>query len=69
MLNEKQFQKLNQDPTKTVERKVQNIRCKIKPKLMINKYKQLYPSGSSPYYGTAKIHELSNDDNVKKLPI
>ena len=41
------------------------------PKLTINEYKQLFSSGSSPgkLYGTAKKHNPSNDDNVKKLPI
>ena len=54
-----------------MERKVQNILRKIKSKLTINQYTQLYPSGSSPgkLYGSAKIHKLSNDDNVEKLPI
>ena len=71
ILNTTQFQKLDKDPTKTMERKVQNILRKIKSKLTINEYKQLYPSGSSPgkFYGTAKIHKLSNDDNVEILPI
>ena len=54
-----------------MERKVQNILRKIKSKLTINEYKQLYPSGSSPgkFYGTAKIHKLSNDNNVEIFPI
>lgn len=41
------------------------------PKLTINEYKQLFPSGSSPgkLYGTAKKHNPSNDGNVKKSPI
>ena len=71
ILNLTQFQKLNKDPTKTMERKVQNILRKINSKLTINEYKQLYSSGSSPgkCYGTAKIHKLSDDDNVEKLPI
>ena len=71
ILNTTQFQKLDKDPTKTMERKVQNILRKIKSKLTINEYKQLYPSGSSPgkFYGTAKIHKLSNDDNVEIFPI
>ena len=38
----------------------------MKSKHTINEYKQLYSSGSSPgkFYGTAKIHKLSNNDNV-----
>ena len=71
ILNTTQYQTLNKDPTKTMEWKVQNILQKIKSKLTINECKQLYPSVSSPgeLYGTAKIHKLSNDDNVEKLPI
>ena len=71
ILNTTQFQKLNKDPMKTMERKVRNILRKIKSKLTINEYKQLYPSGSSPgkLYGRTKIHKLYNDDNVEKLSI
>ena len=64
ILNTTRFQKLNKDPAKKMERKVQNILWKIKSKLSINEYKQLYPSGSSPekFYGAAKIYKLSNID-------
>ena len=48
MLNTNQFVKLNSDPTQTAERKVQNVLPKIKSKFLLNKYKQLYPTGSSP---------------------
>ena len=65
ILNITQFQKLNKDPTKRMERKVQNILQKIKSKLTIAEFKQLYTSGSckEKLYGTAKIHKLSNDDH------
>ena len=71
MLNTNQFVKLNLDPTKTTERKVQKDLRKIKSKFSPNEYKQLYPTGSSPckFYGTVKIYELSQDDQVEKLPI
>lgn len=54
-----------------MERKVQNILPKIESKLTINQYKQLYSTGLFPgkFYGIAKLHKLSNDDNIKKLPI
>ena len=54
-----------------MERKEQNITRKIKSNLTNSEYKQLYPAGSSPerLYGTAKIHKLSNDANIRKLPI
>ena len=56
---------------KTTERKVQNVLRKIKSTFSPNEYKQLYPTGSSPgkFYGTAKIHKLSQGDQVDKLPI
>ena len=47
LLDTEQFQKLNHDPTKTTERKVQNAFRKIKLKLSINEYKRIYPTGSS----------------------
>ena len=71
ILNANQFLKLNSDPTKTAERKVQNVLRKIKSKFSPNEYKQLYPTGSSPgkFYGAAKIRKLSQGDQVEKLPI
>ena len=71
LLDMEQFQKLNHDPTKTTERKVQNTLRKIKSKLSINEYKRIYPTGSSPgkLYGTAKIHKLSDRDGIQILPI
>ena len=63
-LDTEQFQKLNYDPTKITQRKVQNALCKIKSKLSINEYKRKYLTGSSPgkFYGTANIHKLSDHD-------
>ena len=71
LLDTEQSQKLNHDPTKTTERKVQNALRKIKSKLSINEYKRIYPTGSSPgkLYGTTKIHKLSDGDGIDKLPI
>ena len=71
ILNTNQFVKLNSDPTKTTERKVQNVLRKIKSKFSPNEYKKLYPTGSSPgkFYGTAKIHKLSQGDQVEKCSI
>ena len=71
ILNTNQFVKLNSDPTKITERKVKNVLWKIKSKFSPNEYKQLYPTGSSlvKFYGTAKIHKLSQCDQVQKPPI
>ena len=44
----------------------------IKSKLPEDKYKTLYPTGSSPgkFYGTAKVHKLKEDNyHVDNLPI
>ena len=50
---------------------MQNALCKIKSKLSVNEYKQIYLTGLSPgkLYGTAKIHKLSDRDGIEKLPI
>ena len=71
LLDTKQFQKLNHDPTKTTERKVQNALRKIKSKLSINEYKQIYPTGSSPgkLYGRAKTRKLFDRYGIEKLPM
>ena len=44
---------------------------KIKSKLLINEYKRIYPTGSSPgkLYGTGKIDKLSDRDVTEKLSI
>ena len=45
ILNTNQFQKLDTDPTKSLERKVQQTLQKIKHKFEDNEYKKLYPIG------------------------
>ena len=69
ILDKEQFKKLEKDPTKTIEGKVQRSLRKIKEKLNKNEYKQLYPSGSSPglFYGTAKIHKLKKEEGINDL--
>ena len=70
-LDMEQFEKLNHDPTKIIQRKVQNALRKMKSKLSINKYKRKYPTGSSPgkFYGTAEIHKLSDRDGKTIITI
>ena len=43
----------------------------IKDKFPINIYRKLYPTGSNPgkFYGTAKVHKISNDGTVNELPL
>ena len=71
LLNSEQFVRLNEDPAKTNERKLQRMLRKIKPDLTDQEYKRLYPSGSAPgkFYGTAKLHKISINDDVDKLLI
>ena len=59
LLNTKQFKKLDNDPTKTTEGKIQRMLRRIKPKLSEHEYKVLYPFGSSPgkFYNTTKIQK------------
>ena len=45
ILNTSQFRKLDTDPTKSLERKVQQTLQKIKHKFEDNEYKKLYPIG------------------------
>ena len=69
LIDTEQFQKLNHDPTKTTDKKIQNALCRIKSKLSINEYKRIYPTGSTPgkLYGTAKIHKLPDSDSINYL--
>ena len=71
LLNSEQLVRLDEDPTKTNERKVQRMLRKIKPNLTDQEYKRLYPSGSAPgkFYGTAKLHKISINDDVDELLI
>ena len=71
LLDMEQSQKLNHDPTKTTERKVQNTLRKINSKHSIIEYKRKYPTWSSPgkLYEIVKIHKLSNGGSIEKLLI
>ena len=71
MLNTEQFQKLDSDPTKTNENKMQTALRKIKSSLSPKEYKKLYPTGSNAgkFYATAKVHKLKPDDSVNGLPL
>ena len=70
LLNTKQFCKLQKDPTKTIEMKIQRAVRKIKNKLSPKEYLNTYPTGSSPgkFYGTAKKHKLTPTGTIDDLP-
>ena len=69
ILNTSQFRKLDTDPTKSLERKVQGTLRKIKHKFEENEYKNLYPTGSRPglFYGTPKVHKLLQQQQQQRL--
>ena len=62
--------KLDYDPTRKLESKVQRTLRKIKSKLPESIYKNFYPIGSVPgkFYGNVKIHKLSSNDG-NDLPL
>ena len=71
LLSSNQIVHTENDPTKSLESKVQWTLQKIKSKLFEKEYKKLYPTGSCPgkCYGTAKIHKLSGNGGISNLAI
>ena len=67
----KDSRKLDKNPTKTIETKVQRAVRKIKDHLSKCEYRTLYPSGSAPgkFYGTAKKHKIPVNGTVDDLPL
>ena len=66
-----EFEKLNNDPTKTFQRQVQETLLGMKKKFTKKIYKKLYPSSSRPglYFGLAKVHKLKGSSDVNQLPM
>ena len=69
MLNTEHFRKLNRDPTKTAERKIQIFPKKIKSNLSTQEYSSLYPTVSCPgeFYDTGKIHKIKSYKATGKM--
>ena len=69
-LETSQFTKLNHDPIKSVAEKIQRLLSKFKSRLLQKKY-QLYPTVLcvGKFYGTAKVHKLPPDSNIRNLPL
>ena len=69
LLENDRFAKINDDPTKSIESKIQICVPKLKSKITKQEYWKLYPTGSHPakFYGTAKIHKLSYNDTTDQL--
>ena len=70
-LNGPEFEKLDDDPTKSFQRQVQETLLSMKKKFSKKLYKKLYPSSSRPglYYGLAKVHKLKGSNDVNRLPM
>ena len=62
---------MRHDPTKSIENKIQQELRKLKRRLTIQEYHQLYPTDSNPgrFYGTAKLHKLPPNGTIEELPI
>ena len=71
MLNDDNFTKLTDDPTKSIERKIQGAIRKIKSKLSKDECNKIYPTSSAPgkLYGTAKVHKMAGNGNIDNLPL
>ena len=71
ILQTEQFTNLRHDLTKSIENKIQRELRKLKTRLTIQEYRQLYPTGSNPgrFYGTAKLHKLPPNGTIEDLPI
>ena len=71
LLENDQFAKINDDPTKRIESKIQRCVHKLKSKITKDEYSKLYSTGSNPgkFYGTAKIHKFSYNDTIDQLPL
>ena len=53
------------------QEKIQRILRKMKSRLSPQEYLRLYSSGSCPgkFYGTAKVHKISENGKVDELPV
>ena len=71
MLNNANFIELTDDPTKSIEGKIEREIGKIKSKLSKDDYNKIYPTGSAPgkLHGTAKVHKMAENDSVENLPL
>ena len=65
------FRKLETDPTKTIEGKLQRMLRSTKNMFTEREYKQLYPNGSKPgaFYRNAKVHKLRKGEGLKELTL
>ena len=73
LINTDQFRKLENDPTKRTETKLQNKLRSLRNNEHLSEedYKRIYSKLSRPglFYGTAKLHKLKENDIVENLPL
>ena len=71
ILEKDNFKTLDHEVTKKTKEKIQRILRKMKNRLSPQEYLCLCPSGCCPgkFYGTAKVHKISENDTVDELPI
>ena len=69
ILDSKQFKKLQKDPRKTLQNKMQRTLRKIKQYLDENEYKRMCPTGSRPglFYTTPKVHKSQSGEGLSEL--
>ena len=64
-----QFRELENDPTKRTETKLQNILRSLKNNEYLSEedYERIYPKSSrlDLFYGTAKPHQLKENDTIE----
>ena len=71
MLNNDNFIKLTDAPTKSIEGRTERAIGKIKSKLSKDEYNKIYPTGSASgkLYGTAKFNKMAKINNINNPPI
>ena len=69
--NTEKIRKLDRDPTKPIEAKIQRAVRKIKSHLSNQEYMRIYPTGSAPgkFYGTTKKHKIPVKGTINDLPL
>ena len=71
ILQTEQFTKLKYDLTKSIKNKIQRELRKLKTRLTIQAYRQLYATCSNPgrFYSTAKLHKRPPNGTIEDLRI
>ena len=71
-LNGRRFDKIEEDPTSSFEKGVQDLLRSMKKRFDPVSYRKIYPTSSRPglFYGTAKVHKMAEGSrNIDELPV